>query len=149
MEGRIGVRSSQDSWQANLFWSHDDRQDRLRLSGPLSQGLISIIVQPDLIYINEGNGVEQLARDPEAALKARLGFSVPLRSLRYWMLGVPNPAESWRPSASGEDGAFEQQGWRVIPTGHAEIGGYHLPERLSVEGAGVRLKILVDQWRPG
>lgn len=148
MEGRIGVHAAKDSWQADLNWSHDARQDRLRLSGPLSQGLVSIILQRDLIYINEGDGVEHLARDPEATLKARLGFSVPLKSLRCWILGIPNAEEPWQALVSGPSGAFTQQGWRIVPSNLMAVGGYSLPGRLLVEGAGVRLKIIMDQWNP-
>lgn len=148
MEGRIGVHAAKDSWQADLAWSHDLKQDRLRLSGPLSQGLVSIILQKDLIYINEGDGIDQLARDPEAALKARLGFAVPLKSLRCWILGIPNAEEPSQPVASGPPGAFLQQGWRIVPSNPMTVGGYSLPGRLLVEGGGVRLKIIMDQWNP-
>ena len=148
MEGRIGVHAAKDSWQADLAWSHDLKQDRLRLSGPLSQGLVSIVLQRDLIYINEGDGIDHLARDPEAALKARLGFAVPLKSLRCWILGIPNAEEPWQPLASGPAGAFTQQGWRIIPSSLVTVGGYALPGRLLVEGGGVRLKIIADQWNP-
>ena len=148
MEGRIGVHAAKDSWQADLAWSHDLNQDRLRLSGPLSQGLVSIVLQRDLIYINEGDGIDHLARDPEAALKARLGFAVPLKSLRFWILGIPNAEESWKPLSSGPEGAFTQQGWRITPSALTAVGGYSLPGRLLVEGDGVRLKIIMDQWNP-
>jgi outer membrane lipoprotein LolB len=148
LEGRIGVHAAKDSWQADLAWSHDPKQDRLRLSGPLSQGLVSIILQRDLIYINEGDGIDHLARDPEAALKARLGFAVPLKSLRCWVLGIPNAGEPWQPLAAGPEGAFVQQGWRIVPSSAVTVGGYSLPGRLLIEGGGVRLKIIVDQWNP-
>lgn len=148
MEGRIGVHAAKDSWQADLVWSHDLKQDRLRLSGPLSQGLVSIVLQRDLIYINEGDGVDHLARDPEVALKARLGFAVPLKSLRSWILGIPNPEEVWHALPSGPAGAFTQQGWRIVPSSLVSVGGYQLPGRLQVEGGGVRLKIIMDQWNP-
>lgn len=148
MEGRIGVHAAKDSWQADLAWSHDQKQDRLRLSGPLSQGLVSIVLQQDLIYINEGDGIDHLARDPEEALKARLGFAVPLKSLRCWILGIPNNGEPWQPLSSGPVGAFMQQGWRIVPSNLMTVGGYSLPGRLLVEGGGVRLKIIMDQWNP-
>ena len=148
MEGRIGVHAAKDSWQADLAWSHDLKQDRLRLTGPLSQGLVSIILQKDLIYINEGDGIEHLARDPEAALKARLGFAVPLKSLRCCILGIPNAEEPSQPLVSGPVGGFMQQGWRIVPSSLMTVGGYTLPGRLLVEGGGVRLKIIMDQWNP-
>jgi hypothetical protein len=41
-----------------------------------------------------------------------------------------------------------QQGWRIVPSNLMTVGGYSLPGRLLVEGGGVRLKIIMDQWNP-
>jgi outer membrane lipoprotein LolB len=148
MEGRIGVQTAEDAWQANLFWEHEPAQDRLRVSGPLSQGMVSIIVQKDLIYINEGNGVTQLSRDPDAMLRERLGFAVPLASLRYWILGVPNPEQNATTIPAGGDssGGFEQAGWLVRVERSREIENRTLPQRLLIQGHGVKLKIIGDNW---
>ncbi|GAB6047884.1 lipoprotein insertase outer membrane protein LolB [Methyloparacoccus murrellii] len=146
MDGRIGVQSAGKAWQANLYWEHDPAQDRLRLSGPFSQGLVSIVVQKDLIYINEGGGVTALSRDPDAMLRQRLGFAVPLSSLRYWMLGVPDPGASAQRSADAGAGSFRQAGWHIVPDQLASIDGWMLPQKLTVQGAGVKLKILADTW---
>lgn len=148
VDGRIGVQTADKAWQANLYWEHDPAQDRLRISGPLSQGLVSIVVQKDLIFVNEGNGVTQLSRDPDTMLRQRLGFAVPLTSLRYWMLGVPDPDQSSRPIPGGEDGnGFQQVGWRIYPDALASVDGWMLPRKLRAQGAGVKLKILADDWQ--
>lgn len=149
LEGRVGVKTPKEGWQADIYWVHERRQDRLRLSGPFSQGLVSIIIQEDLIYVNDGEG-PQLARDPDQYLRGRLGFSVPLKSLRYWVLGTPDPKT---PSAvlavhADQPQGFEQLGWRVRPEEEKSFEGYMLPGRLLIEGEGVRLKVLIDQWRP-
>ncbi len=151
MEGRIGVQAPDDAWQASLNWHHTLNQDRLRISGPFSQGAVSIIVQKDLIYLNEGNGKTALSRNPEAMLRERLGFVVPLASLRYWILGVADPSSSYR-EMSEEDGVvtgFEQSGWRVFLDQMETVGGWYLPRKLrvvNVNGSAVRLKILADNW---
>jgi len=143
MDGRIGVQSSEGAWQANLYWEHDPAQDRLRISGPLNQGLVSIVVQKDLIYVNEGEGVTTLSRDPDAMLRQRLGFAIPLTSLRYWVLGVSDPEKA---SVSLSDARFRQLGWEVVVDELAPVSGWSLPQKLRVQGAGVRLKILADTW---
>ena len=143
MDGRIGVQSAEGAWHANLYWEHELEQDRLRISGPLSQGLVSIIVQKDLIYLNEGNGVTSLSRDPDAMLRQRLGFAIPLTSLRYWMLGVSDPGKKSVPLATG---GFQQVGWEVAPDKLTMVAGWTLPQKLRVQGAGVKLKILADSW---
>jgi outer membrane lipoprotein LolB len=151
MEGRIGVQTSEDAWQANLFWDHDAAQDRLRVSGPLSQGMVSIIVQKDLIYINEGNGVTELSRNPDAKLRERLGFAVPLSSLRYWMLGIPAPGLPYDPIREGDDSpsGFRQSGWAIRVERFINVGSRTLPQKMLVEGSGVRLKIVTDNWEIG
>ncbi len=148
MDGRVGVQTPEDAWQANLFWEHEAHQDRLRISGPLSQGMVSIILQKDLLYINEGNGVTRLSRDPDALLRERLGFVVPLSSLRYWILGVPDPAFAYTaiPGQNGAAGGFQQSGWTVEWDRHTLAGQYAVPQKLRVQGAGVKLKIIADHW---
>lgn len=142
MDGRIGVQTAEDAWQANLFWEHEDHQDRLRISGPLSQGMVSIILQKDLIYINEGNGVTRLSRDPDALLRERLGFVVPLSSLRYWILGVPDPAFGYTAIPNG----FQQADWKIEADRHTSAGNQSMPQKLRVQGSGVKLKIIADHW---
>lgn len=148
LEGRIGVQTSGDAWQANLFWEHAGTQDRLRISGPLSQGMVSIIVQKDLIYINEGNGVDKLSKNPEAELRERLGFSVPLSSLRYWILGVPAPDAPYSLVAAG---GFQQLGWTIRVDKTVETRGRVLPSKMRVENGdvAVKLKIVADTWEMG
>jgi outer membrane lipoprotein LolB len=148
MEGRLGVQTSSDAWQASLFWEHEPAQDRLRVSGPLSQGMVSIVVQKDLILINEGNGVTHTSRDPDALLRERLGFVVPLASLRYWILGVPDPAQSAvpLPAVSGASSGFEQAGWLVRVERSRDLENRKLPQKLQVQGHGVKLKIVSDIW---
>lgn len=148
LDGRIGAQATDKAWQANLYWEHAPTQDRLRISGPLSQGLVSIVVQKDLIYVNEGKGSETLSRDPEALLKQRLGFAVPLTSLRFWILGIPDPDHSFESTGNGDDaaGGFRQAGWVIHPENVANVDGWMLPQKIRAEGPGVKLKILADNW---
>jgi outer membrane lipoprotein LolB len=148
LEGRIAVKTQDDGWTANLVWEHDPLQDRLRISGPFSQGLLSIVVQDDLIHVNEGNGVEQTSREPDALLRERLGFSVPLRSLRYWVTGVPAPDTEYAqlPVEAGVTSRFSQQGWSLAYEKFSRFGGYQLPQKATINGHDVRLKLIADDW---
>lgn len=147
-QGRIGVHTEADAWQANLDWEHERDQDRLRLSGPLSQGMVSIVLQKDLMYINEGGGVTHLSRDPESELYERLGFAVPLSSLRYWMLGVPEPNRDFTPLPEGGavGGGFSQSGWILRTEDYVLVGNRNLPRKMSIQRAGVKLKLVADHW---
>ncbi|HUL10869.1 MAG TPA: lipoprotein insertase outer membrane protein LolB [Methylococcaceae bacterium] len=148
LEGRIGVQTRKDAWHAKLFWEHDGHQDRLRISGPFSQGAVSIILQDDLIYINEGNGVVESSRDPDEMLKARLGFAVPLTSLRYWVMGVPSPAaeHTAERGPSGGINGFRQLGWLLSFERFMNVRDLVLPQKMMIQGNEVKLKLIADEW---
>lgn len=148
LDGRIGVQTPQDGWSANLSWDHEGRQDRLRVSGPFSQGMVSIVLQDDLIYINEGDGTVATSRDPDALLKARLGFAVPLASLRYWVLGLPAPGQDEQAAADEHGGAkgFRQQGWVLAFEQFTQVRGLSLPQKMTIRGHEVKLKLIADEW---
>ena len=84
-----------------------------------------------------------MSRNPDAMLRQRLGFAIPLTSLRYWILGVSDPEKK---SVSLATGGFKQAGWEVASDKLTMVDGWMLPQKLRVQGAGVKLKILADSW---
>lgn len=149
LEGRIAVRTTQDAWQANLVWEHEGKQDRLRFSGPLNQGMVSIILQEDLIFINEGNGVERMSRDPDALLTEKLGFSVPLASLRYWILGVPAPFEksaAMELDSAGRLRHLRQSDWSLDFERYGYWDGISLPQKILIRNPELRIRLFADEW---
>jgi len=148
LEGRIAVKAGNEGWNANLFWEHEGGQDRLRIYGPFSQGAVSIIVQSDLVYINEGNGVVTSSSDPDDLLKKKLGFVVPLRSLRYWVLGLPAPDIDYQAKVDAEGGftGFEQQAWVLGFENFEKVANFIMPQKITILGNVVRLKLVVDEF---
>ena len=49
-------------------------------------------------------------------------------------------------AAGGPIAAFEQNGWRVSINSRTPGLGFSLPERLTVEREGTRVKLLVQGW---
>ena len=148
LEGRIAVKSGNEGWSANLFWEHDGGQERLRLYGPFGQGAVSIILQNQMIYINEGNGVVNSSRDPEELLTRKLGFSVPLGSLRYWVLGLPAPDISYQAELDDKGGlkGFQQQAWVLGFENFENVGNFVMTQKMTIQGSQVRLRLVVDEW---
>jgi outer membrane lipoprotein LolB len=149
LEGRVAVQTPDDAWQASLTWDHDGRQDRLWVSGPLNQGTVSIVLQDDLILINEGDGNERISRDPDALLKEKLGFSIPLRSLRYWVLGVSAPGEASEETELYPDGRLKhlkQAEWSLEYERYRDWGRFMLPQKVLIQGRSLKLKLFADEW---
>lgn len=144
LEGRIAAKIGAEGWSANLRWEHGEDQERLRIYGPFNQGAVAIVVRPDAVDITESNGSVTHLSDPDSWLKARLGFVVPLRSLRYWVLGLPDPNSPYmaQPAGSG----FTQQQWMLAVEQFETVNDWVLPKKMSLRADAVTLRLIVDEW---
>jgi len=79
------------------------------------------------------------------------GAPVPAGKLRYWMLGVPDPQS--HSSETLDDAqeliSLEQRGWRVGYEGYGETEGAVLPHKVTMDGEGLRIKVIAEQWQVG
>ena len=141
-EGRLGLTGIKDSWQANINWQHRSSDEEIRLSGPLGQGATIIKLTGKLVTIDRGNDKIQTSLEPEAFISQQLGMFVPVRSLRYWVIGVPEPGSSYVEAGLG----FRQAGWLIEYKQMQRVNAQNMPRRITVTNEKVKLKIMIDQW---
>ncbi len=138
LRGRIAVARGDDGFSGALRWVQSGSKARLELDGPLGVGGARYDLDP--------------ASVDGAALEQALGVPVPVASLRYWLLGVPDPAlaadESLEAGAA-RLAALRQAGWSVVYARYAPVPGtrLELPQRIEVTREGVRLRLLVEDWQ--
>ncbi|WP_139557387.1 lipoprotein insertase outer membrane protein LolB [Methylotetracoccus oryzae] len=148
MVGRIGAQTASEGFHGSIRWEHENAQDRVQVSGPLSQGGVSIVLQDDWILIRDDRGEVKTSRDAAALVRQELGFPVPLSSLRYWVIGVPRPARDAVPryDAAGLLRELKQEGWSLAYEQFVSAQGVALPRKLSASGDEMKLKLVVDEW---
>lgn len=150
MKGRVAVRHQQQGWQSGLSWCRDDERSSLRFVGLLGQEVLAIEQQPGWIRIQEGDDL-LISYQPERMLNERLGFSVPLTALRYWLVGVPEmrAAGVALSKLDKNTSGFVQHGWEIKYLRFAEVEGLRMPTKIKLARAGLNLKIIIDQWHIG
>lgn len=142
LEGRLSLAGKDSSWSANIVWRHVPGKEWIRLSGPLGQGGAVVELVGGVVSIDRGNGDVQRSDSPDSFLSQQLGISVPVDSLRYWVVGLPQPAYESRMVVDG----FSQLGWLVGYRQMQNIEGRVLPRNISVVKERVRLKLFIDNW---
>ena len=150
--GKLGIQSSEDSWSAGLNWRQDRNDYRLRLSGPLGQGLMELEGTAAGVVLRTSDDEEFRARSAEALMQRHAGWQVPLSGLRYWILGRPEPGAEITHlvlDPGGRLAELQQLGWRISYTRYAEFDGVVLPTRLTLENARLRAKLAVRNWQTG
>jgi outer membrane lipoprotein LolB len=149
--GRIAVRTAQDGFSAHFDWRQAGARAELGVRGPFGAGAAHLSVGPESIRVESGNEPPLEVPAPFEALEpqlvARLGFPLPLESLRYWILGVPAPS----PVAIGAAPAFDQAGWHVVASQFeaVEQAPGSLPVRLELTRGATRIRVIVDRWQVG
>ena len=100
------------------------------------------------ITVTDRDGVVTELHDAEVELRQMYGWTIPVASLRFWALGIPDPA-SPAETEFGEDGQLSklrQQDWEVEFTQYREGGGQLMPRRLTAVNDDVKVILVIDNW---
>jgi outer membrane lipoprotein LolB len=157
--GRIAARREgdrPDGGQASIEWQQAGPTTIVVLRGPFGAGGYQVTSGPAGLAVRSAAG-EAVIDDPSPDAAGRwfhreLGWTFPVASVRYWLLGVADPAAAASEvrDAEGRLALLRQHGWDVSYLEYRESAGLWLPRRMTLTGApdGVphRLRIVVDRW---
>jgi len=145
--GRVGFADGKDSGSGSLDWAQKAGVTTLDFHAPLGAGAVHMEGDASALHVTTSRGDDFVTTDPEDDLGARLHQPMPVLSLRYWMLGIPDPSvEFTKSSAGGELKSLDQRGWHVEYQEYAQVQGQLLPVKLSLERDAVHIKVAVSDW---
>lgn len=146
--GRIGVSAADEGFNGKLWWRQNGLAFRARISGPLGVGTIFINGDRRELTLTDRDGVVTELEDAELELRQRYGWTIPVTSLRYWALGIPDPASPSEASFDdqGQLSELRQGGWEVTIGQYAEGGGQPMPRRLTAIDDDIRVRLVIDNW---
>lgn len=154
LEGRLAAAVDGEGFNANLGWTQRGDRSELDLRAPLGFGAARVVRDDGQLTLEASRGERFEGPLASEQLAQRLGFEPPLGSLRWWVLGVPDPAGPEATASLSTDGqsvlALDQLGWHIEYSEYARYGDTaltaRLPRRLTLMREGVRLRLVVDRW---
>lgn len=147
--GRIAVDAGDDGFNGKLTWAQKEQAFRATVSGPLGIGTVLIEGDENLVEVTDKDGVRTVLEDVEPDLYYRYGWTIPVESLRYWALGIPDPRVPSETSFGdgGELSEIRQRGWIVAVSRYREAGGGQpMPRLLTASNADTRVRLVIDRW---
>ena len=150
--GRVAIKSADTGGQGSLQWLQTGPAARIRLSGPFGAGAYEINWMPGEITVySRGTEAALEYVGPDAAerfLAEQVGWSFPVTSVRYWLLGLADPAApaAEQVDAGGRLVELRQSGWVVRYEDYAQSAATWLPRKLVIEGSQVRVRFVIDTW---
>lgn len=147
--GRFGVSMEGDAWSGSIWWQqqHDDYE--ILLSGPLQQGTIKLSGNAHEAKLQIAEERTFTDGDAESLLSKYAGWPIPFASLRYWVLGLPQPIGRKQIIMLDEQGRIKQienTYWNVIYRGYREFEGVTLPRKIILEHSDAKIRLVFDQW---
>jgi outer membrane lipoprotein LolB len=146
--GRIGVSAGTEGFNGKLWWRQDGPVFRARISGPLGIGTVFINGNGPELTVTDNDGVVTRLEDAETDLRQLYGWTIPVKSLRYWALGIPDPATPAGTTFEdpGQLVQISQGGWLVDIGQYREAAGQSMPRRLTAASGDVKVRLVIDDW---
>ena len=147
-KGRIAVKTGDDGFNGKFDWTQTGDDFSATVGGPLGIGTVRIAGDDNVIRLTDKDGLQTVLLDPEAELFYRYGWTIPVASLRFWALGIPDPS---LPGETGFDDAgrlvlIEQRGWEVRISRYRESSGQEMPRTLTATNPDTRVRMVIDRW---
>jgi len=152
LNGRLAASHGTTGISAGIHWEEHGADARLSLSGPLGLGGARVQLTGSTLSLQTSDG-RTLSGDAAAAeLTRQLGFDPPLASLRFWVIGTPDPTPTDDAGAISLDDQqrltqLVQEGWTIHYDAYMSAAGQWLPRRLTVSREDLRLRLVIEDWQ--
>ena len=147
--GRIAVSAGEEGFNGKLRWAQKDDNFQATVSGPLGIGTVRIEGDGESAVLTDKEGVRTELQNVEQELLYRYGWTIPVKSLRYWALGIPDPMSDAQTELNEDHqlARLEQGDWVLSISSYKANGGQSMPNRLSVSKFETRVRIVIDKWK--
>lgn len=149
MAGRIAIDTGESAFQGRFQWLQSSDTIELSIRSPLGAGILQVAGPPEKLTVRARGETWELT-DPEPELSALLGWWLPVRSLRAWLLGFSDPMytaeEQLGPGRVLQ--TLQQRLWQLTYESYQLSDGLLLPRRIDLTHGSLELRVTVDRWQP-
>ena len=148
IKGALAAKNKKKSWTASLNWKQQGSSNyQIRLFGPLGSGTVMIEKNGGMIAFKDGDK-RITSNNPDQLLYEQTGIRLPVRSLYYWVRGLPAPGAVQSKSYDNYNHlkTLKQGGYTVNYLSYTSKGQVDLPSKIKLTGHGVLMKLIIKSW---
>ena len=146
--GRVGVKAGDEGFNGKLKYGQDNDEFQATISGPLGIGTVKLSGEGESVTLTNNKGEITKLLDAEQDLRNLYGWTIPVASLRFWALGIPDPSTEAITVFDDEGllSSMQQSGWTVTIGEYRDGGGQRMPRRVTAVNDDARVRLLIDDW---
>ncbi len=148
VQGKLGVSDGKESGSGSLTWHQDGERYEFTLRAPVTGKSFRLSGDARGALLEGLDGGPQRGPDAETLMARALGWQVPLRELRAWVLGV-RAAGSTAEVDFGADrlpAVIQQDGWRVEYRAWDEKQQPALPMKVFADRKPYSVRLAINAW---
>ena len=150
LQGRLGISNGKDGGSGSFSWSQDGDHYAFTLRGPAISGMdFRLSGGPDGAVLEGLKHGPLRGPDAEALMRQALGWEVPLRELRAWVLGMRADGGTAELSF-GENrlpSLLQQDGWAVDYPEWDETRQPPLPTKVFAAKPPYKVRLSIESWQ--
>ena len=150
LDGRIAIAAGDDGFSGGFDWVQAGDRADISIQGPMGGAAFAIHVEGERLTL-DARGETYADDEARAFIGDRFGNGnmLPVAEMRYWLIGVPAPGLRHEEARDDARRLAElgQSGWRVRYERYGTVGAYELPTRVEMTTEGLRLRVVVSDWR--
>jgi len=150
IRGRISIQQGDDGFFAGLEWRQKGKAFDIKLFDPLGRQAAWLRGNKINVSLDTAKGEKINAQNPEQLLLEHLGWTLPIRSLLYWVKGLPDPTTLvWREEydTQGRIRLIQQANWNVRFIKYLTNDHKSFPKLIRLEHQDFKMKLLVQEWQ--
>jgi outer membrane lipoprotein LolB len=149
LQGRLGVSDGKQGGSGSFSWTQAGDHYEFVMRGPAISGAnFRLSGGPDGASLEGLKGGSVQGSDAEALMRKALGWDVPLRDLRAWVLGLradSGPAEVSF-GTNRLPAQLQQDGWTVDYPEWDEGRQPPLPKKVFAANPPYKVRLSIDSW---
>ncbi|TCV91842.1 outer membrane lipoprotein LolB [Luteibacter rhizovicinus] len=149
VEGKLSVSNGQDGGSGTLVWHQSGDRYEFTVRGPVTGKSFRLSGGPEGAELEGLDGGPQRGADAESLMARTLGWQLPMRDLRAWVLGL-------RADSGAADIAFgadrlpsriTQDGWQVDYRAWDATRDPALPLKVFAERPPYKVRLSIESWK--
>ncbi|MCW8398517.1 lipoprotein insertase outer membrane protein LolB [Legionella sp. PATHC038] len=148
LRGAMAAKNKNKGWSAAMNWRQEGPSAyQIRLMGPLGSGTVLIDKKGNTITYQDGPK-KISSHNADELLVEQTGIRLPVNNLYYWVRGLPapGPVQTEHRDKYNHLVALEQNGYTINFTKYTSVKGIDLPSMIRLEGNGVMVKVVIQNW---
>jgi len=154
LTARIAGSTEDDAWSGKLSWRQIEGSYQMYFQAPFGQGAVQLLGSPEQVEMRTSDQQVVVADDAESLLYQQLGWRLPLKGLRYWVLGLPMPVTVPTDAAAvlafdetGRLASLQQSQWQVSYEAYRRVDEVELPQKVYLKNHAMSLRLVIDRWQ--